>query len=127
MSKDTPSEDEVKSVIDEKTNLLKTYHIDPLTKDVKDIQTRTTKEAIQSIVQSCFSQKLKEDEFRNKVFALFNEKLKEETFINKVGSIADGKIKQGKQDAIVRSVLWVGGGALLAIIGGLVQKGFAIF
>ncbi|MGH7141827.1 MAG: hypothetical protein ACREGH_04325 [Minisyncoccia bacterium] len=108
MSDENPSKDDVKSVIDEKTNFLQTCHITPLEKKVNSIETNTSKEALQAMCSSVFSTKLREDEFRNKVRFIFNEQLKDETFQKKVENIAYKKIRDYVQNKMVWAlVIWL--------------------
>ena len=124
MSIENPSAEEVKSVIDEKTTFLQTYHITPLEKKVSSIEVNTSKEAIQSICHSCFSQKLKEEEFQNKVGTLFAKKLKEVDFINKVETIAYKKIEAYVKGKLGwAALIWVV--SIVASI--LIEKFFHIF
>lgn len=113
-----------KKTIEEQTEILQTYEIKPLKDRVNSLEQGTSKDKLQSIFSSLFSQKLKEEEFQNKVGTLFSKKLKEEDFINKVESIAYKKIKVYIQGTIIWTVLiWI----ITIIASILVQKFFQIF
>lgn len=113
-----------KKTIEEQTEILQTYEIKPLKDRVNSLEQGTSKDKLQSIFSSLFSQKLKDEEFQNKVGILFSKKLKEEDFINKVESIAYKKIKAYIQGKILWAVsIWIA--TIVTSI--LVQKFFHIF
>jgi len=113
-----------KKTIEEQTEILQTYEIKPLKDRINSLEQGLSKDKLQSIFTSLFSQKLKDEEFQNKVGTLFSKKLKEEEFINKVDSIAYKKIRsyiQGK-------ILWAVGIWIVTIVASiLAQKFFGIF
>lgn len=113
-----------KKTIEEQTEILQTYEIKPLKDRVTTLEEGTSTHKLQSIFSHLFSNKLKEEEFQNKVGNLFNKKLREEDFINKVGSISSQKIETYVKGKLVWAVMiWI-----LTIIGSiLVQKFFKIF
>lgn len=107
MTDANPSKEEVKGVIDEKTDLLKIYHIEPLEKKLANIEINTTKEAIQGIALDCFSKKMREEDFRSKVTSLFNESLRNETFLKKVDLIAYRKINSYVKEKMMWAIfIW---------------------
>ena len=116
-----------RKTIEEQTEILQTYEIKPLKDRVSTLEQGTSKDKLQSIFSSLFSQKLKEEEFQNKVGTLFAKKLKEEDFINKIESITKKEINSNRQTTIVKIVSYVGGGFILALLGGLAQKFLGVF
>lgn len=113
-----------KKTIEEQTELLQTYEIKPLKDRINTLEQGLSKEKIQSIFSSLFSQKLKEEEFQNKVGTIFSKKLKEEDFINRVENISYKKIESYVKGKLGwAAVIWI-----ITIVGAvLVQKFFHLF
>lgn len=62
-----------------------------------------------------------------KFINLFNESLKTENFNNKVSSLAKKEIFTNRQSTIVKAIIYIAGGFVLALLGGLAQKFLGIF
>jgi len=106
---------------------IKEYHVNPLEKRVNELERRLSVENLNSLCQKIFNEHISRDAFRSRFSGLFNEALKVEHFINKVKTIARGEITSNRQNTIAKAILYVGGGFLLALLGGLAQKFLNIF
>jgi hypothetical protein len=113
----------VTGVLDDvNSKLIQEYHIDPLKGRVDKLEDRCSETALKAMAEKVFDAKIKEECFQDKVEKLFNKHLKQEHFLNKVSGIADRQIKAHALSTTVKIALYVGGGFILALCGGLAQK-----
>ena len=109
------------------TKFLKEYHVDPLEKRVAQLEARLSDEKLRAFYEKEFKKEIGKDGFRNKFIALFNENLKVETFINKVKSIAQVEVRGHIDKSRVKTIFWIAGLIVAAIIGIALQKFFHVF